>query len=694
MTLAVVKTRLNFGPLLLSEYEEVKTLIRAGKTGEAYGRWYKATGQLSNHFQSLSFLHLAGSFNAASQWEQAEAAYNQALRNAGEDQRLQLFIYRDWSLSYWSRQDFVKATEFCEVALQRVSPIAKTLVGASLSAQCTSMAYYAGNIDLAEKYALSALATYEELSPDTGAETGLFLNLGNIAFYRGDLAKSENFYRRGLARKPEAGGLFASACLIGGLGLVEYNRGDWNAAERYYRQALFIFAKHFPSYYEFRARTYDNLALLAERRGDLQQAEKYTYRALQIESSHQTDLFFLNAVSRLGNLRKKQGDLRQAEKYLKQALAGMIKRLPGTLDLAHAFSDLGDIALESNDLPQAEEYYRQALKIREKLSPGSVEFANTLASLATISLKQHRVVDAATLFEKALHALESQNARLGGSNDVRSTFRARHSSVYRDYSALLISQNEEGLAFNVLERSRARSMFEMLFTAHIDLQAGAAPALIQREHSLQADLNAKSDRRIRLMSEAHDEKRLKEVDKEISDLLVQYQDVESQIRSTSPAYAALTQPQPLTAKEVQSQLLDENTLLLEYSLGEERSYVFAVTPDSLQAFELPKRAVVEKVSRRVYSLLTARNVTVSGETATQKQSRIALAEAQYPHAAAELSKMILGPVAAQLQSKRLLVVTDGALAYIPFSVLPEPRDTDAAVSATATSLPVPADGPS
>ena len=117
----------------------------------------------------------------------------------------------------------------------------------------------------------------------------------------------------------------------------------------------------------------------------------------------------------------------------------------------------------------------------------------------------------------------------------------------------------------------------------------------------------------------------------------------NKIRATSPAYAALTQPQPLTAKEVQTQLLDPGTLLLEYSLGEERSYVFAVTPDSLNAFELPKRELLEKASRRVYSLLTARNRTVKRETSAQKQARIARAESEYPRAAAELSACCWDP---------------------------------------------------
>ena len=54
-------------------------------------------------------------------------------------------------------------------------------------------------------------------------------------------------------------------------------------------------------------------------------------------------------------------------------------------------------------------------------------------------------------------------------------------------------------------------------------------------------------------------------------------------------------------------------MLLEYSLGEERSYVWAVTQNSLKTYELPKREQIEKAARRVYDLLTARSRSKAGE---------------------------------------------------------------------------------
>jgi CHAT domain-containing protein len=174
------------------------------------------------------------------------------------------------------------------------------------------------------------------------------------------------------------------------------------------------------------------------------------------------------------------------------------------------------------------------------------------------------------------------------------------------------------------------------------------------------------------MGDQHAEKQLADLNHQIEDVLNQYHDVEEQIRTSSPGYAALTQPQPLSAKDVQQQLLDADTVLLEYSLGKERSYPFVVTQNSLSAGELPKQAEIEGLTRKVYELLTARSQVPESETALHRKARLAKTDTEYAGAMAKLSKLLLGPVASQIAGKRLLLVSDGALQYIPFSILPDP----------------------
>jgi CHAT domain-containing protein len=134
----------------------------------------------------------------------------------------------------------------------------------------------------------------------------------------------------------------------------------------------------------------------------------------------------------------------------------------------------------------------------------------------------------------------------------------------------------------------------------------------------------------------------------------------------------LTQPQPLSLAEIQRQVLDSDTLLLEYSLGDEASYLFVVSQKSITSYQLPKRAEIEAATRRALELLTAPQPR-PGETEAKRRARVKEANAGYWPQAAALSEMLLGPAASQLGSKRLLIVADGALQYLPFGSLPAPE---------------------
>src|SRR5262249_38737673 len=103
---------------------------------------------------------------------------------------------------------------------------------------------------------------------------------------------------------------------------------------------------------------------------------------------------------------------------------------------------------------------------------------------------------------------------------------------------------------------------------------------------------------------------------------------------------------------------------------DERSYLWSLTKTSITSHVLPPRKEIEQAANHVRDLLMARTRIVKFEAPDEKRARIAQADADYPKAAATLSRMLLGPVAGQLEKKRLLVVGDGALQYVPFAALP------------------------
>ncbi|HEU5130457.1 MAG TPA: CHAT domain-containing protein, partial [Pyrinomonadaceae bacterium] len=223
-------------------------------------------------------------------------------------------------------------------------------------------------------------------------------------------------------------------------------------------------------------------------------------------------------------------------------------------------------------------------------------------------------------------------------------------------------------ALRASERGRARSLLEKLSEAPIDIRQGIDPALIEKERDLKLVMNAKAQREMTVKARKGGAEEIATLQREISALEDEYQQVQAAIRKSSPQYSALTQPQPLDLKGIQQQL-DTDTVLLEYSLGDERSYVWVITPDSLKTYLLPKREEVEKVARRVNESLAARSNVEALESTAQRRTRIARADAEFQTAASELSRMILAPASAEFGKKRLVTVADGILQYVPFAAL-------------------------
>src|SRR5215475_3051267 len=264
------------------------------------------------------------------------------------------------------------------------------------------------------------------------------------------------------------------------------------------------------------------------------------------------------------------------------------------------------------------------------------------------------------------------------SQELRASYLASRQEFYEAYIDVLMQMHKQNpaaafaaAALAVSERARARSLLELLKESRADIRQGVDGSLLERERSLQQRLNARAAAQVSLLNRKHTPEQADVAAKEIASITDEYEEVQAQIRARSPRYAALTQPQPLSLAEIQRQVLDPDTLLLEYSLGDDASYLFVVSQTSITSHRLPKRAEIEDAARRVRELLTAPQPQ-PGDTEAKYQARVKEAGEKYWPKAAKLSRMLLGPAASQLGKKRLAIVADGALQYIPFAALPAP----------------------
>ena len=219
-------------------------------------------------------------------------------------------------------------------------------------------------------------------------------------------------------------------------------------------------------------------------------------------------------------------------------------------------------------------------------------------------------------------------------------------------------------AFEASERGRARSLLDLLKESGTELQEGVPAKLIAAKRRLEGAIRVKNRLLLRESMEGNPGESL---EKELRLLLDEHDRIMAEIRSRSPENPSLTQAQPLTAKQIQQEVLDADTLLLHYKLGRRRSYLFVVTPRSVETFILPARDVLEQLASTVYELLAK-----GGERTSEVQTELMLGK---------LGTVLLGPARNHLGRKRLLVVEEGALQFIPFAAL--------SVSADADGRPVP-----
>ncbi len=716
-----IQARPGLPSTLLAIYREGRKLAKAGKLDEATARWSDAendsrTSQCSWLGPWLLF-HAAQTLADKQQWKESDALYQKAIETTSSS-GVKVQLLQVWAESFRLRDDGDNAEKRYLLASNEARhhgpesrAVDVSLTGLGL------VAWHRGDLERAEDYFHQVLTIRERLIPGSLALAKGFNNLGNIECLRGDLSRGEVYNRQALQiqERLAPNGLDVAASLnslgniadehkelakaedyhrqslqilkklapdsldmakgLNGLGIVVLDRGDFAKAEVYFRDALIIFQKLQPGS-RVVAASLNNLGDVAEHRGEFARAEDFFEQSLTICEKLEPDSpDVAELLNNVGGIALDSGDFAKADGFFNRSLTIDEKLAPDSLDMAEILNNLGKVARGRRDLVKASEYYRRALEIRTKLAPASAGRAESLADLAEILRDRQQIDEAVGLYAQAIDVVESQVAHLGGSSGIRAGFRAKYAEYYSAYADLLLTQGRQELAFQTIERSRARTLLETLAEAHVDIRQGADPALLERERALQAALAAASNQKINLLEGEHSDQQSAAIDKGIDTLLSQYEEVEGQIRTSNPNYAALTQPQPLTAKQIQHQLLDANTLLLEYELGEKRSVVFVLTPNSVDSYELPKRSEIEETARHLYNLLTSRNRWIVGESASQRAERLAKGEAEYQEATIALSQMVLGPVTGQLYEKRLLIVADGALQYIPFSLLPLPGGT-------------------
>ncbi|WP_416209811.1 CHAT domain-containing tetratricopeptide repeat protein [Nodularia sp. LEGE 06071] len=532
--------------------------------------------------------------------------------------------------------------------------------------------------DLGEKQ--QALSYYNQALPlyravgDRQGEATTLNNLGGVYYDLGEKQQALSYYNQALTLLRVVENRGGEATALNNLGLVYSELGEKQQALKYYNQALPLLRAVGDRGGE--ATTLNNLGLVYDDLGEKQQAFKYYNQALPLLRAVGDRRGEAATLNNIGIVYNSWGEKQEALKYYNQALP-LYRAVGDRQGSATTLNNIGGVYDLLGEKQEALKYYNQALTLRRAVGDRGGE-ATALYNMAYLERNQGNLQQALTQIQAAVQIIEDLRTKID-SQELRTSYFATVQNYYKFYTDLLMQlhkqkpdQGYNALALHISERSRARGLVELLTEARAEIRKDVDPKLLAEEQRLLQLIDAREKQRFEIVNSPKIQDTtyadlVKELQTEIDDLLNQQKELQTKIRTTSPKYADLIYPQPLTLSQIQQQL-DQDTVLLQYSLGKDRSYLWAVTPDSIHSYELPQRSEIEAAAQTFHkllqnpsnSLVSQRGITVS-PTGISKSTNI--------EAALKLSQMILSPVADKLGNKRLVIVADGALQVIPFAAL-------------------------
>jgi CHAT domain-containing protein/tetratricopeptide (TPR) repeat protein len=453
--------------------------------------------------------------------------------------------------------------------------------------------------------------------------------LGTFAIAKGEFETAQCNYKIAEPLLSGLGNRDGEASVLNGLGYASRELGDSQTSLEYYRKARSVFASIQDFFGEHEALTGMGKALFGMKRYS-ELVALYSEELRVAERSGDAALI-ASSLGDMAALYEAQNNYDLAELFYRRALTTYRKA-------NHLYGE-GDILLRLGRLQALRGRYEEALALldqakalKEKTNQIE-EQAKIQYEKARILMKLHRLDEAKSSIEQTIEIIERQRITISQFDSRASYFASvhRYYAVYIDLLMQLHAENPElgfaKKAFEASERSKVRSLLDLLTTSARDADCGELLAKQLEDPSAA---------------------KMEEV-------------------SAQPANTLLA---PTVTLEQAQAALEDDTILLEYSLGDERSFLWAVDRNEVVPYELPKSIRVRGLVERLRAAMLPPALE-KHESVSDYQSRVHNMDRAYQATSRELSRLLLGPIRMD-RFKRVLIVPDGVLQYAPFAGLPDP----------------------
>jgi CHAT domain-containing protein/Tfp pilus assembly protein PilF len=530
-------------------------------------------------------------------------------------------------------------------------------------------------------------------------------DLGNLYLDAGRLPDAETTMRRSLAitraRNGEAHPNVAGS--MGNLATVLEHEGRHAEAEKLYQQTLQAYERIYGPNHATTAIGLNNLANVYSAQGRNEAAAGLQERVLAIYEkafgAESPDVG--RALNNLANSYADMGRNAQALDLYRRSLAVMERKFgEGSGPTALAAGSLGQALVDAGQTDEARSYLVRCLDIDERvLGAAHPQLIKDLRSLALLDLKTGDLTDARSRLDRALPIAQDRlgprhhdtiatlinladvDRREGKWQDALARLRLAATALNAQQNVQFIRFPEidpwlidaiwrvsdgkpdnaaKDEAFGAAQRAHETSAGAALAQMAARFGAGndAIAGLVRRQQDLKASLEALDKHVTSELGQAdgkRNDTRLASLRAQVTQTQKLLADVSAQLDRSFPAYADLSNPQPLPLSQTQGLLKPDEALVALIVLGD-KTYAFAVTHDAsvLRRIALGSRELNDRVAHLRQGL-------------TDPEAAQSLFDLD---ASFELYNALFGPISADIAGKpKLLIVPAGALTSLPFQVL-------------------------
>lgn len=574
-------------------------------------------------------------------------------------------------LSYLNRAlgNYEKALEIAGRILQFPNTAAYSPYRAYAIYQIGQTHFENGKIEPAIASLKEALSLFSEPSPN---QANILVNLGFVYQSIDEFELAQKTFDEVSVNIRQFPDIYNEAYAQNLIGLFHFNSYEYDLAIENFKVAAALREKFGNRRGQaislnFLGMTYQSLRMFDE-------ALQAFQKALPISAELGDRINQLDTLVNMAYVLREKGDSSKALELYEQAISNFedknsLHLSSFYLNRGAAYRNLSKFAESRSDFEKARLLYRRAGDIGGE--------ARTLYNFAVLESLENHLDEAKAKIELALQIHEYEQAkyknirRLSGFLEQRK----RYFDFYIDVLMRLDeARSDQGYALKALQTSESARMRTLIWQYReavknspqsIDFQVISQIQKNQQQIGEQLSLLA------RTQSNADQAENISGIEKAIADLNKQDESFRAQFRQSNPNIANLASPPTLSLAEMQSEL-DDETALVEYSLGEQRSYLWIIGKNSFQSYILPKRAEIEAQAKNYYESLNQSEDSAGNRPVDKNPKFAKFKSADIKDAAEEsknLSRLLLVGKLANLPAKRLVFVADGALNLIPFASL-------------------------